>query len=278
MKRSSTVPLAQRGATVTGYGLLLSAIVAMSMGAIQAVNRSAETVLTDAALSVGSPMPPKEEVLATPVPKNPSAAPTRTPTPQTPPAKKDPFSKPYQAPDPSFGIPMPFNADDYSPKVQGDAKWGGSAANKDLTSAAHKSDRDVFVFLENVVAMTKPWTPPTGGADGDSEPIAANPGDLICSYLVHGSPASKSNVKYNFKLKIEGEIIGTAYNSNFDTGDNIFAAYGATYPADNNLDFDQDSYSIKHKDKGTDEFKGDALKTNLGDYDQIRIFVRCGPN
>ncbi len=48
---------AQRGTTLTGYALLTAGLVTVSLGAIEVVNQSAETVLGATALSVGTPPP-----------------------------------------------------------------------------------------------------------------------------------------------------------------------------------------------------------------------------
>lgn len=57
MKRFLRSRSAERGATLTGYALLTAGLVTVSLGAIEAVNRSSQTVLSATAASVGTPPP-----------------------------------------------------------------------------------------------------------------------------------------------------------------------------------------------------------------------------
>ncbi len=81
MKRFLRKRRAQRGTTLTGYALLTAGLVTVSLGAIEAVNQSAETVLGETAKSVGTPPPVLGDVKIDRISASADATPTAEATP-----------------------------------------------------------------------------------------------------------------------------------------------------------------------------------------------------
>ncbi len=255
MNRFSTARRHERGATLTGYALLMSGLVVISLGAIGAMNESSEAVLTDTGASVGNPRLSVEETKANPVPGPPPWVGARG---------DGTCSAGFDGC--PLGTRLAFNPANFEPPgLSGDILWGGSADNVDFATLG--DDATAFVMIETVVQLNGEWQPPQGDSDGNPGPILAQPGDKVCTYIVHASPIANDH-DFSFGIDFQGEVLGTAYNSEFGA-DPVFQATGATFPVSNYIEA-EDDFEISGASLG-----GIELKNNAGSYDEIRVFVRC---
>lgn len=244
----------ERGATLTGYTLLMAGLVVISLGAIKLVNESSDAVLTDTGSSIGNPRLSAEDTKAAPAPAAPPWAVGDTGY-CTPGFDGCPLATTL-AVDPAAYEP---------PDLNGDVQWGASAENVDFTSLS--DDNKAFIMLETVVQLNGEWQPPQSDPDASPAPALGLPGDNICTYIVHAAPLT-INVDFDFDIKFQGEVLGTAYNSDFGV-DPVFTAPGASYPAANYVEGDDDF------DISGIAFDGKHFKNTATEHDQIRIFVRC---
>lgn len=259
MKRFSRANIGQRGATLTGYGLLMAGIVVVSLGAIEAVNTSSETVLADTASSVGTPRASVDETKANPVPGAPPWVGANGPGLCS--AGHDGCA---------LGTKVAVNPADYEPPfISGDVVWAGSAEGVDLSTM--QSDTQGFMFLESVVQVNGEWEPPQSDPDGNPNVSGVLPGDLVCTYIIHTSPSTPNASEYKFHMDIDfqGEVLGTAYNSEFAV-DPIFKGTGTSTPAANYLEIGTDDYNISSNNLEVHDFF-----TAANTFDEIRVFVKC---
>lgn len=245
----------ERGTTLTGYALLMASLVVISLGAITAMNESSEAVLSDTGDAVGNPRLSVAETKANPVPSPPPWVGARG---------EGTCSAGYD------GCPLAttLSVDPAAyepPNLNGNVQWGGSAENVDFTNLS--DDNNAFVMLETVVQLNGEWQPPQGDSDASPSPILAQPGDKICTYVVHAAPLTTDG-DFDFDIDFQGEILGTAFNSDFGV-DPVFTAPGASYPAANYIEGDDDF------DISGVKFDGKHLKNLATAYDQVRVFVRC---
>ena len=258
MKRFLRPRCAERGATLTGYALLTAGLVVVSIGAIQGVNASSQTVLGETASSVGTPRPSVSDTKTAAVDAAPSWA--------TPPGAG--LCSPGHD-GCKLGVKLTVNPDDYAPlSMGGDANWAGSADGVDLTTV--HDDSLGQVYLESVVQVNGEWQPPQSDSDGSPGVTGVQPGDLVCTYLIHTSPAiSPGQTKFHMDLEFGGPVLGTASNSNFAV-DSVFASEGSTIPASNYLEGGTDEFEMSGNQLTVHDFYTDANA-----YDQVRVFVKC---
>lgn len=257
MKRFLRSRRAERGATLTGYALLTAGLVVVSLSAIEGVNQSSQTVLGDTATSVGTPRPSVESTKQAPVA---AAPPWATPS-----------GAGYCSPGLDgcpLGTKLAVNPDDYAPPaIGGDANWAGSADGVDFTSV--HDDSLGQIYLESVVQVNGEWQPPQGDSYG-SPITGVQPGDLVCMYLIHTSPATNpGQTKFHMDIDFGGPVLGTASNSNFGV-DPVFASDGSTIPANNYLESGSDEFQISGNQLTVHDFY-----TYANNYDQVRVFVKC---
>lgn len=245
----------ERGATLTGYALLMSGLVVISLGAIQAMNTSSDAVLSDTGDAVGNPRLSVEETKTNPVPSPPPWVGARG---------EGTCSAGYDGC--PLGTAIAFDPASYEPPgLSGDIVYGGAAQDVDFTNL--HDDSVASVYLETVVQLNGEWQPPQTDPDGSPAPVTVQPGELVCTYIVHASPVT-AGMKYDFTIDFQGEVLGTAYNSDFDV-DPVFAASGTSFPAANYVEGD-DGFNVSANQLDVNDFKGDPPS-----YDEIRVFVRC---
>lgn len=244
----------ERGVTLTGYGLLMSSLVVVSLGAIELMNTSSNTVLSNTGASVGNPRPSVSETKTDAVPTAPPWVGARGDGTCSAGFDGCPLGVTLAA-DPTLYQP---------PSMSGAVLWAGSAAGVDFSNL--RDDAAASVSLESVVQLNGEWQPPLTDPDGNPTAVVAQPGDLVCTYLIHASPTVPNT--FVFDVQFQGEILGTAYNSDF-APDPVFAAPGTSIPAGNYLE-------------GGDDFDiaGNTLTVHgmanaAYEYDEIRVFVRC---
>jgi Flp pilus assembly pilin Flp len=244
----------ERGATLTGYTLLMAGLVVVSVGAIRLVNESSDAVLSDTGSSIGNPRVSVEAVKAAPAPAAPPWAVSDTGY-CTPGFDGCPLGTTL-AVDPAAYQP---------PNMSGDIQWGGTAESIDFANLA--DDAGAFVMLESVVQLNGEWQPPQSDSDTNPAPVLVQPGENVCTYVVHAAPLTGTG-DFNFDIQFQGEVLGTAYNSDFDV-DSVFTASGATYPAANYIEA-SDNFDISGG-----SLTANGLQNNLNATDEIRVFVRC---
>ncbi len=255
MKRLPCAARKQRGATLTGYALLMAGIVVVSLGAIEAVNQSSQTVLGETAVSVGTPRPSVSDTKTNDVGAAPPWVGARGNGTCTAGLDGCPL-----------GVQQPFDPLSDQP-IQ-------APLSNTFTAPANLDDlRDpltAFIGQESKVQLNGEWTPPNGDF-GSATPITLQPGEVVCSFMIHARSIGV-NGSYASLFDFPGEIVGTAYDTNVsnnrkDTND-TFAHPDINLPNTARL-------------TGGDNFtySGNTLAINFGTNtsgrDALRVFTRC---
>jgi Flp pilus assembly pilin Flp len=262
MKRFLRRRSAERGATLIGYAVLTAVLVVASLSGIQAVDQSSQTVLGDTASSVGTPRPSVSATKTAPVS---AAPPWATPT-----------GAGYCSPGLDgcpLGAQLPFNPSDHVPTMDTIPSTGPVAPpalpNDDLDLV--NSQVDVYVVQESLVQMNGEWTPPDGDDPLSGTPMTPTgvlPGAKICSFIVHTSPGS-GTYTYVASIQFQGQILGTAYDSNLGQTGDTFASPDLTLASSADLESGEDNFSVA----------GDTLniqfETSKKSNDELRVFVAC---
>lgn len=256
MKRFLGGSRKERGATLTGYALLMSAIVVVSLGAIEAVNQSSQTVLGETAVSVGTP---RESVSATKTGDVGSAPPWVG-------ARGDGFCTAGLDGCP-LGEQLPFDPLAHTPTQAPVENHFFPPANMDDL----RDPLTPFIGQESKVRLNGEWTPPDGDF-GAATPVDLQPGDVICTFIIHARSDGAVSGSYNSIFDFQGEILGTAYDSNSTNNRN-----------DTNETFAHPDINLSSNGKltGTDSFtySGNTLAVNFGTNssgrDNLRVFTRC---
>ena len=263
----------ERGATLTGYALLTSLLLVVSISGIQALNESSEIVLADTATSVGTPRPPVEDVKTQPVP----AAPAWAVNPDTGLCSVGIDGCP-------LGVQqIPLDRDAHRPLIGNPAGLAPDLPFNDFNDIFNPDPiNGVFVAQESQVLLNGEFTPPNGDrpASGTAQvPGTALPGDMICSFIVHASPGSgNGTVSYGevdpVTIVFDGPILGAAYDDS-TTGVNdrtslngLFGDPALQYRGAKLQNGDNYSYS-------GNTLTLEPLKATNGGKDQVRVFTLC---
>ena len=223
MKRFLRQRSAERGATLTGYALLTAGLVVVSLGAIQGVNTSSQTVLDDTASSVGTPRA--------------SVSATKTGTVAAAPSWATPSGVGYCSPGLDgcpLGVPLPFNPSDHVPTMDTipatGSPFGPPALPNNNLQQVHDPAK-VFVAQESLVQLNGDWIPPDGDKPASGSPATPTgvlPGDKVCSFIVHVSPGNPySGTNFAATIEFQGLILGTAYNKNTTHIDETTDTFGS---------------------------------------------------
>lgn len=256
MKRFSRGARYQRGATLTGYALLMSGIVVVSLGAIEAVNQSSQTVLGETAVSVGTPRPGVEQT---------KTADVGSPPPWV--GSRGPGSCSAGLDGCPLGEQLPFSPSANQPTQT-------PIANYLLPPVDLDQQRDPltpFVVQESMVRLNGEWIPPDGDFAFET-PVTLQPGDVVCSFMIHARSDGVNSGDYISDFTFQGEILGTAYDT--DSSDNR---------NDTSELFGHPDINLPNNAKltGSDSFtySGNTLSvdfgTNSSGRDGVRVFTRC---
>jgi hypothetical protein len=272
MKRVLSGRQTERGDTLTGYALITSLLLVVSITGIQALNTSGGIVLADTATSVGNPRPPVEDVKTQPVPDAPAWAVS----------PDDGLCTPGIDGCPLGVQQVPLDRDAHRPLVGIPPLPAPDLPASDFNNIFDPDPvTGIFVAQESQVLLNGEFTPPSGdkpASGGEQIPATAQPGDMICSFIVHVSPGSgNGNVKYGLLLPVtvtfDSPIIGTAYDSGTDNNartslNGLFGDPDLQYRTAKLASGDKYSYS-------GNTLTLEPFNASNGGKDQVRVFTLC---